>query len=146
MGADPAQERQREKRHGHADTHAHRRGATATATSGRIAPAEKESAEAQAAWNGLGAVALVQAQLVTRVRGEGVLLGQSDGDLLRQVGGHPSLAVDGGQLRQLSGGVGLQLALLQLEVRLSVSRWELTDTYSPAAIDNAPAAIPAMPA
>src|SRR4051812_49946205 len=28
----------------------------------------------------------------------------------------------------------------------SASRWELTDTYSPAAIDSAPATSPAMPA
>ena len=46
-------------------------------------------------------------------------------------------------------GIGLQFQLLAFSctsIARSVSRWVLTDTYSPTAIDSAPAASPAMPA
>jgi len=51
-----------------------------------------------------------------------------------------------GELAQLAVGVAEQLALLQADVGPLGIALRVTDTYSPAAIDSAPATSPATPA
>ena len=64
----------------------------------------------------------------------------------REVLVEPQLHIDRCQLAQLGLSTPRQLLLLSCDVRPSASRCELTETYSPIAIDIAPATSPATPA
>ena len=65
------------------------RGATAATASGSRAPAAKLAAEASAAWIGRARQGLRDAELVARMRAEGVVRGQLLGHLVRQSGSRP---------------------------------------------------------
>ena len=90
---------------------------------------------------------LGHAQLVARVHlqevGSSTQLG---GHLLRQPAREATLQVDRGQLLLLALGVTAELSLLDRQVGPLASACELTETYSPAAIEAAPATSPAVPA
>ena len=68
------------------------------------------------------------------------------GNLQRQVGRETSAFVDAGELAQLPSRSALSSCSSSRRSAASESRCELTDTYSPAAIDSAPATSPAIPA
>ena len=69
------------------------------------------------------------------------------GDLIRKRGIEAALDVDRRELCKLGGWIGREfLAFAGKGSACSVSAWELTETYSPAAIDIAPATNPATPA
>jgi hypothetical protein len=71
---------------------------------------------------------------------------QLRGDLFGKRRLKPASDIDGRQLLVLSPVVCFEFRALHLEFAFSVSACEWTDTYSPAAIDMAPAARPAIPA
>ena len=78
--------------------------------------------------------------------GQGTAGGQLDGDGAGGGRGKALGFVQGGQLGQFGfRGVGEFAFLLPICAR-SLSRWLETDTYSPSAIDTAPATSPASPA
>ena len=86
------------------------------------------------------------AELVARVRGQRVVRHQLVGDLRRQLRGPGRARRRWRHSRLLGTGGGGELLALAGQIRRSVSACELTDTYSPAAIDMAPATSPATPA
>jgi hypothetical protein len=80
------------------------------------------------------------------MRAQGVMRHQLLGNLFGEFAIEPASDVDRRQFLVLARVVCLQFRAFQLEVGLSVSACECTDTYSPAAIDIAPATRPATPA
>ena len=120
-------------------------GETTTASSGRAAPTEKVAAEVSAAWIGRAVDDLGDAELVAGVGAERVLRHQLRGDWRASSGSRPRLPRRCRQLVELALGVARAPPSRARSAR-SVSDCELTETYSPAAIDMAPATSPAMPA
>ena len=88
----------------------------------------------------------LNAQLVARMRRQSVVRGQLLGDLSGERRVKPSADVNALQLRQFELGTAGQFPLLSREVGVLAIACELTETYSPAAIDIAPATNPATPA
>ena len=94
----------------------------------------------------VGQVVGVDAQLGVRVGAERVVLGELLGDLPGQVRGQ-ALARRCRPARRAPPRASRAARVSPWPSRAcSVSRWVLTETYSPAAIDIAPATSPAMPA
>jgi hypothetical protein len=83
-----------------------------------------------------------------RMRGERIVFGQFDGDLVRGFGSQAAGFVQRGEFGEFCLGRRAQLDPLRSLANwaFSLSRWLLTDTYSPSAIDTAPATRPASPA
>ena len=77
---------------------------------------------------------------------EGVALGEGDGDLPREIRRDAALLVDPRELSELAGGSSRSSRSSSRRSARSESRCELTETYSPAAIESAPATRPAIPA
>jgi hypothetical protein len=78
---------------------------------------------------------------------ESVFLHELPGNLSGEIKGDPALDIDFGKLFEFTLGIAAQFTPLSCEISaFSVSDCELTDTYSPAAIDMAPATSPATPA
>jgi hypothetical protein len=95
---------------------------------------------------GVGQLVRVDAQLGVGVCGERVMRGQLLGQFPRRPHARALGHIDRGQLVQFLLGEILEFGLLLGQQGGSVSRWLLTDTYSPNAIDTAPATNPAIPA
>ena len=85
-------------------------------------------------------------QFGVQVSGQGAAGGQLSGDGAGGSRGQALGFVEGGQLGQFGlRGVGEFALFLAISARW-LSRWLETDTYSPSAIDTAPATSPASPA
>jgi hypothetical protein len=95
---------------------------------------------------GAGEVFGVDRELGVEVGGERVVLGELAGDGARGLRAQALGFVGCREFGELQLGVLTQLAFLGGELGFSESRWLDTDTYSPSAIDTAPATRPAMPA
>ena len=80
------------------------------------------------------------------MRAQRILGHQLNGDLARQARRDAALDVDLRQLLALARVSVLSSSRSRASSAFSVSDCELTETYSPAAIDMAPATSPAMPA
>ena len=85
-------------------------------------------------------------KFVARVGGKGIFRHELLGDLPRKVPIDATLDVDIGKLIELKSRISLNSLRSRARSACSVSDCELTDTYSPAAIDMAPATSPATPA
>ena len=81
---------------------------------------------------------LRNAKLIAGVGGKGIFRHELPGDLPRKVPIDATLDVDIGKLIELEFGVPLNSWRSRARSARSVSDCELTDTYSPAAIDIAP--------
>ena len=87
-------------------------------------------------------------KLIAGVGAQGVFRYQLPGNLPRKVAIDTTLDVDFGKFFELERGIFAQLLALAGKYKFARSELdcELTDTYSPAAIDMAPATSPATPA
>jgi hypothetical protein len=110
-----------------------------------VGAAENASADADAAWDRLGLGALFQAELVARMGVERVLGHELMSDLLGELRLDATIFVDVSEFAFLFGGLVAEARRSRASAA-SQSACELTDTYSPAAIDIAPAAHPATAA
>ena len=86
------------------------------------------------------------AQLLGHVHGQDVALGQLDRHLVGQAGVEALVDVDAGELAELALGWSRSSPRSLAMSARSVSRCELTEPYSPTAIDTAPATRAATPA
>ena len=133
-----------------AAAHAHTRsvtGGTEIASSGSSPPTVNASERRPRRVPRAGQLVRVDAQLGLGVRLERVVRGQLAGDLDGQLGGQALLLVDLGELPLFLLRHRLELvAAPRRSAACSVSRWVETETYSPPAIDSAPATSSATPA
>ena len=104
----------------------------------------KLTAEVRAACTGRAVGDFRNTKLVASVRPKGILGHELLGHFLCELRVDTALNVDVGKLLPLERHV--LPSRVPGGLALSVSDWELTDTYSPAAIDIAPATSPATPA
>ena len=114
---------------------------------GRHCGAEREgNRRGKGGLNRFRRCALGQTKLVARMGGERVLGHELIGHLPRELRLHVPILIDMGELLPLLCRRLGERALFARKVRASELACELTDTYSPAAIDIAPAAQPAIAA
>lgn len=95
---------------------------------------------------GIGELVRVDPELDLGVRAERVVLGEVVGDLLGQRPGQPLLSYIPVSSSSSSSGISRSSVRSFSSSACSVSRWVLTDTYSPVAMLSAPATSPATPA
>ena len=111
-----------------------------TASTGQIAPHVNATAEVQRRLQRARGRDLGDAELVARVRAELVVGHELVGDEAGQAGLDAAVLVDLRELAQLGlGGSSASASASTRRSASSASRCELTEMYSPAAIDIAPA-------
>ncbi|MNS08433.1 hypothetical protein D3C72_398940 [compost metagenome] len=121
-------------------------GAIAATTRGRAAPAEKVTAEVIAAWMGRAAVIsdMPSSSRAWAPRASWAII--CFATVVARSGVTPRAAYIPASSRTSASWSPASSDVSRARSAFSVSDWELTETYSPAAIDMAPAARPATPA
>ena len=122
-------------------------GGSRIATSGSSAPHGERHRRRGRGLDRAGQFFGVDVQLGVEVGGQRVVRGQLDGHLLGGRLGQALGLVQRGQLGELrASGSSASSRRSCASSAVSLSRWLDTDTYSPSAIDTAPATSPARPA
>jgi hypothetical protein len=121
-------------------------GTSAAVASGSAAPTAKVRAEAPAATSGFASVCSEIPSSSRTCAPSASLACSAAATSAASSGGTPRRSYMPASARSSSSGSAAISAASRVMSAFSVSAWLLTETYSPAAIDSAPAASPAIPA
>ena len=121
-------------------------GAASSATIGSVAKLPKLSAEIHAACSGRASACWIDAELVTQMRAQAIARAELFGDAPRELIDRDRVERRStSALRARARGCPSSSRCSSSMSARSASRCELTETYSPTAIDIAPATKPATP-